>query len=199
MDGSAAPSPASALDGVHPADVGAARHGGHAARCPYGVRWVLLSPAPGAGVALPTYSAAPQGPLLWPAGPWPPGPDFQFGRWLVTAWASVPARVEGRCGKEHLAEKNRTEQIPLFSEFPLQPSGSSCAAGFSMIYIGSSFLYSGIRRKFIPGGCGPGGTPPSGHRDRDAGRCSSCPSIMDHPAGRPCILGRHGLVSRQRG
>ena len=44
----------------------------------YGARWVLLSPAPGAGVALLADSAAP----TRRSGR---APDFQFGRWLVTA------------------------------------------------------------------------------------------------------------------
>ena len=68
----------------------------------YGVRWVLLSPAPGAGVARPTDSAAPG--LRFAALARPPDPDFQFGQWLVTAWASGPARVGGRCENYHLAE-----------------------------------------------------------------------------------------------
>ena len=39
----------------------------------YGTRWVLLSPAPAAGVSR----------ALRPR-PGPPGPEFGFGRWLVT-------------------------------------------------------------------------------------------------------------------
>ena len=61
-------------------------------------RWVLLSPAPGAGVARPADSAAP----ARRSGRAPRAdPDFQFGRWLVTAWASGPARAGGSCGNCH--------------------------------------------------------------------------------------------------
>ena len=70
---------------VHQADVGAARHGelGHAARrrlLRRSLGAALPPPVPGAGVARP-------GPRLGGSGALaaPPDPDFQFGRWLVTA------------------------------------------------------------------------------------------------------------------
>ena len=66
-------------------------------------RWVLLSPGlppvPGSP-GPPTPSRMPR--LAARAGP--PDPDFQFGRWLVTAWASGPAWAEGSCGNCHPAQ-----------------------------------------------------------------------------------------------
>ena len=46
----------------------------------YGARWVLLSPAPAAGVVRALRSRAPR-------------PDFEFGRWLVTVRGLGPRRL----------------------------------------------------------------------------------------------------------
>ena len=93
MAGSAEPSPPLparrllARGDLHPADVGAARHGGHASpsrvsrRRLLRPRWVLLSPAPAAGV---------------------PDPKVEFGRWLVTAPA--PGHGPGRRNQRTFAK-----------------------------------------------------------------------------------------------
>jgi hypothetical protein len=58
----------------------------------YGSRWVLLSPAPAEGVAR----------VL---GPRAPGPDFGFGRWLVTACDTGP--VVSRPGRATAKDNGR--------------------------------------------------------------------------------------------
>ena len=72
----------------------------------YGAHCVLLSPAPGAGVARPADSAAAlaQSPRAAGSGrATRPLLRFQFGRWLVRdslgLWPAAPARAGGSCGK----------------------------------------------------------------------------------------------------
>ena len=65
----------------------------------YDVRCVLLSPA--AGAAHRVGCSAERASLAGPSDPY-----FQFGLWLVTAWASCPARVEAAASVEIVIWQN---------------------------------------------------------------------------------------------
>ena len=75
---------------VHTADVGAARHGEHCSTSPPTAPAGCCSPLPPVPGSPGSPTRRPR--LAAPAGP--PDPNFQFGRWLVTAWADS-------CGNRH--------------------------------------------------------------------------------------------------